>query len=345
MEIVDIQDRSDLALRLFRILPQSVYENDPIWAPGSDTVFESQWADRHHPAILLFQPVVAVEARRPVARGVAILRAGAAAPDGSVEGYIGFFECQEGRPDAAARVLARCEGLLRSHGAGSVVAPRVDNQLSGCQVGGFELPHLCLTPHNPPAYSDHFTSAGYVVRDRLLSIVFTRDTAFSVDVALPGFTTREFDRTRLEAEIRTFHDLQAAIFQDRPGYVPRSLDEDRKVVGSLLPFLSDDLVIIAEDRTGLGVGILVCLPDFYQQLAGQTVTRLRLLTIGARPGFQKRGIGVLMASHLLRNLSTRPHILFAEASVILSRNLAPQNLAKRFNGHPGRSFVVFSKAL
>jgi len=39
------------------------------------------------------------------------------------------------------------------------------------------------------------------------------------------------------------------------------LEEDREMVQAFLPFLDDELVIIAEDKKGDAVGLLICLPD------------------------------------------------------------------------------------
>ena len=212
----------------------------------------------------------------------------------------------------------------------------------GLQVGGFDLPQTVLTPHNPPYYLDIFTQQGYRTQERLLCFLLDRASAPRLSLSLPGFRTRTFNRARLEDEVRVLNELQTEIFRTHPGYVPRSLAEDRAMVESFLPMLDDELVIIAEDRQARPVGILICLPDVYQAFQGKPVDTARLISIGAVPRLAQRGIGVLMGMHLARNLLDKGYQTL-EGSWIRAGNLPPQNLVRRFKGREGREFVILEK--
>jgi hypothetical protein len=291
-------------------------------------------------------PVVALEDGQPVARAAAILDPGARDEAGQPQGWIGFVECTRERPLAARYVLERCEQILQALDAQSVVLPKADNQLLGLLVKGFELPHMVLTHHNPAYYLDLFRDCGYQVQTKLYTLHFARENARQVQVRLRGYTTREFDRSNLDAEIAIFHKLQQAIFARHPGYVRRTLQQDREMVQSFLPFLQDDLVIIAQDQRKTPVGLLVCLPDIYQAYRGQKITRARIVSIGAIPRLAYRGgIGALMGAHLMANLLRNPDYEFVEGSWVLGRNLSPRNLAKRFYARPGREFVLLEKRI
>lgn len=347
MEVVDGGPFALPALGTFGAVAAAVYKDDPVWASASETGFASHWAaEQDHPTGI-FRPLVVLKDGRPVARAVAIAKRGATGADGGPQGYVGYFECLADHPESAALVLARCEQLLRDQGVTSVQAPKADNQLFGCQVGGFDLPHLCLTPHNPPSYCALFESAGYREKLQICTFRFARDAPFpKVDrqhVQSTGVHTRSFDPGRLEHEIAVFHYLQAQIFADRPGYIPRTLDEDRALIMRLLPVIDPDLIIIAEDPSGRAIGILVCVPDFYQMLAGQAVDRARVITIGVLPGHSRQGIATLMGIHLRANLLTNDRFVYVEASLVLAQNFAPQNLAQHFGARPGRQFVVLEK--
>ena len=251
----------------------------------------------------------------------------------------------EEQPLAAGRVIASCEQILRQAGVRSILLPKTDNQLLGLLTKGFELPHTVFTNHNPPYYLELMRSCGYEIKTNIYSLYFTRETARQVHVRLPGYTTREFDRNNLSDEMLVFHRLQQEIFGSRPGYISRTLEEDQAMVHSFLPFLQDDLVIIAQDNGGNPVGLLVCLPDIYQALSGQSINRVRIISIGAVPRLTDKGIGALMGAHLMKNLLRKEEYVFAEGSWILARNVSPRNLAKRFHAKPGREFVLLEKKI
>jgi len=347
MQIVEIRDPADeKTIKQFHQVATTVYQNDPVWVPESERTFTQRFQEAQALDADLVVPVVALEGNQPVARAAAILVPGARDETGSLEGWIGFVECVREHPHAVGRVLARCEQILAQFGAKSILLPKVDNQLVGLLVNGFELPHMVFTHHNPPYYLELLKSCGYEIQTNIYTLHFTRETAQQVHVKLPGFTTREFRRDRLSEEIVLFHELQQAIFGDRPDYIRRTLQQDRELVQSFLPFLRDDLVIIAEDHRGNPVGLLVCLPDVYQAFRGQEITRARIVSLGAIPRLAYRGgIGALLGAHVMRNLLRIPEYDFVEGSWVLGQNVSPRNLARRFHAKPGREFVLLRKRI
>jgi ribosomal protein S18 acetylase RimI-like enzyme len=346
MRIVELDPSDPAALDRFRRVARSVYASDPVWAPAADVTLEQHWSAVTPQSHLLFNPLIVEESGRSIARAVAILKQNAQDAEGAPLGYVGFFECLPDRDDAAVAILEACETRLFHMGVRAVQAPKADNLLMGCQTGGFDLPHLCLTPHNPPYYAGYFDTSGYRPVQKVLTLRFRREMVRDrFQFSLPGFTTREFDRTELEKEIAIFHDLQPQVFSTHSGYVPRTLEEDRAMILGLLGQIDDELIIIAENDHSDAVGILVCIPDFYQSLSGLEVDRARILSIGIVPGYLRQGIGMLMANHLMRNLLNMRQYRSAEASLILADNIAPQELARRFGAEPGREFVVYQKLI
>ena len=343
MKVVEILNPGEPALQQFLALAAEVYRSDPVWVPQSQATFQQSFAASLSRPQAFLRPVICVEDGRTLARAVAILEPGAVY-DGHAQGYIGFFECLPQAPQAGRRVLEHCELLLCARGARSVQAPRVDNMLMGLLVKGFDLPQTILTAHNPPYYEQILRDQGYQQRELLYTYVFSRGAFTPFPLALPGLRTRSFDRRRLDDEIVSFNRLQQEIFSAHPGYVPRSLDEDRAMIESFLPMLDDELVIFAEDRRGNPVGLLICLPDIYQSFRGRPVDGARLISIGAIPRLVSKGIGALMGMHLARNLLAKGYQTL-EASWTRQSNILPQNLTRRFGGRPGREFALFEKAL
>jgi hypothetical protein len=346
MEIIEIRDPgNEKAIEQFHKVATRVYQDDEVWVPQSEMMFTQRFRDSQTAGSSRMVPIIALEDGQPVARGVAFLAPGAVDETGYPQGWIGFFECVKSYPHAARCILERCEKILQQAGVKSILLPKADNQLVGLLIKGFELPHIVFTNHNPPYYLELLKSCGYRIKTTIYTVHFTREAAEQVQVELPGFTTREFDRNNLSEEIVVFHELQQAIFGGRPGYIRRTLEEDRAMVQSFLPFIEDDLVIIAEDSEGNAVGLLVCLPDVYQAFRGQEINRVRIMSIGAIPHLTHKGIGALMGAHLMRNLIRREEFVYAEGSWVLGHNVPPRNLARRFHAKPGREFALLEKSI
>ena len=305
MEIVTISNLESAAeMDLFQSVTSSVYRNDPVWAPASEMMWQQRFRQLLNSPGSFGMLLVMVKSNQPVARCMLQLVPGAIDKQGYPQGWISFFECAEDFQETAGVMLALGEKTLLQHGARTVVISKSDNQLVGILTSGFDLPHVVLTNHNPNYYFDLLKSCGYVPETRLVTLNFTREKVRRVFLKIPWVVTREFDRNCLDQEITTFHTLQKEIFERRSGYIARSDEEDREMVEFFLPFLDDELVIIAETKSGQPIGLLVCLPDLYQHLRGEEITRVRLMSIGVVPKFKRKGVGALMG--------VPPHAKFTE---------------------------------
>lgn len=338
MQIHEINPLNDDQMEPFYGLARRIYAHDPAWSPQSEAALAPLLARSGN---LFVQPLLCIRDHTALARAVAIMYPDAANVDGKALGSIGFFECLPDQSGAGQAVLAQAEVLLRARGAQVIQAPRVDNMLMGLLVAGFAFPQTVLTAHNPPYYFDIFRQSGYQIVESLHTYIFHRKSAIPIPFFLPHYRTRIFNRQNLDREIRIFHHLQQDIFKSHPGWIPRSLEEDRRMIQGLLPMLEDDLIIIAEYKKN-PVGLLICLPDVYQAARGQTVDNARLISIGVLPPYKKKGVGFLMGMHLRRHLLAKGYQTL-EASLVRESNKPPQSLAKRFFGKKGREFVLLEK--
>lgn len=332
-------------LQLFRSVADSVYQEDPVWSPASEMMWEQRFRGlQGHPDVFVTL-LVALEGGLPVARCMPMLVPGAVDENGNPQGWIGFFEYLRGYPGAAQTMLTNAEALLHQVNARSVVMPKSDNLLVGLLTSGFDLPHFVFTNHNPEYYLALLKSCGYHPKTRMVTYNFARSKAKEFHLKLPHLKTREFDREDLDHEIEVFHYLQKRIFERRPGYVARSFQEDYQLVQSFLPFLEDEFVIIAETPGGDPVGLLVCIPDIYQGHLHGTIDRARIMSIGAIPEYRNKGVGVLMGVHLMGNLIKNPRYMSVEGSVIQGQNIPVHNLVKRFGAQTGKEYWLLEKAL
>jgi GNAT superfamily N-acetyltransferase len=345
VEIFEIESPDDhLATGIFLGVATEVYKDDPIWVPESDNLFLERFRLAKTQRRVRIWPLLALDKGRALARGAAIMINDARDKAGHPQGQIGFFEALSGHYDASVLVLRRCEEILRTAGARSVLAPKVDSLIVGLLAGGFGLPQTVFTNHNPPYYLELFLECGYRIKSKMLTFYFHRDMVRQFQIRPGKYKTRIFDRKNLSGEITIFNRLQNLIFTGRYGYVPRTIQEDQEMIESALSFIDDELIIIAEDEKGNSIGLLICLPDLYQTLKGQTLNRARVVSIGVLPGWERKGVGALMSNHLMENLIRKGYQM-AEGSWIFESNILPQNLAKRFNSQPGREFLLLEKEL
>lgn len=346
MEILEIENfNNKVLINKFHQVATNTYKNNTVWAPVSEHMFDNKLVQYSKSTYEIMVPVIILEDNKAVARAVAFLPHHAADDINESQGWIGFFECVQGWDKAGIRVLEYCEKILLENGVKSIIAPKVDNQQLGLLVKGIDLPHMVFTNYNPPYYLDIFKKSGYLHNSNMLSFYFTRKTSFPFNIKLPGFTTRKFNKDDIENEISIIHSLQSKIFSGRYGYIPRTLDEDRQLIMSMLPIIDDELIIIAENKKNEAVGILVCLPDIYQSEKKENIDRVRIISIGAVHPVLNKGLGVLMGAHLLKNILKKEQYFFAEGSWINKDNIPPRNLVKRFNAKEGREFILLKKNL
>lgn len=333
LEIIEVTSAGDPAFGAFFSLPDRVYSDDPVWAPDSKE--NTDWAFAE-----------SASGRLPMGAFVAVLddvpvaRAAAFTPAGEV-GWVGLFECIARHEVEGMRVLDACESFLSGKGYPTVQAPRSDPLTSGLQINGFDLPQILFTTHHPAHYVEIFLSAGYRISARMVAPIMTRDRAPEFTFELSDVVIRPVDLDRLDHELASFHRLQGAVFSGRPGYSPRETADTLRLVERLLPYLDEELIIVAESD-GEVVGSLICLPDGWQSPDRNQIDRARILSIGVLPGWERRGVGMAMGSSLMTAL-LRKGFQSVEGVWVLENNEAPQQLAQHFGATPGRRFALLEK--
>lgn len=339
-----VRDLPSAAAEAFLALPPAVYVGDPCWAPASESLVAGRFADAAAGRIGL-HAVVALVSDRPVARGAAILEPAARDDAGRPEGWIGLVECLPGRDAAAAgvAVLERCRAWLGAQGAARVVGPRTDGLVAGLLVDGFDQPQVVLTTHNPPSAPAIWHRAGARTATTMLSYRFSRDRVprFPRRTA-PGVRVRAADPADLPAEVARVHAFQAEVFRGGAGHLPRSEAATARLAQRLLPLLDADLVLLAEDRTGTVVGVLVCLPDAWQRRPqGEVPDRARLVSIGVRHGWRRTGVAMAMGAALADRLLERGY-QHLEGSWVLGANRPPQRVAAALEARASRRFELLT---
>lgn len=325
----------------FRSLPFEIYRDDPYWSPKSESAVD----DCLELVAMGATSVEAVVARThsgELARAMAILPV-PSAESPEPEGWIGLVECLPGSGAAGVAVLEHCCGWLADRGARRIQAPRVDRLRAGVQTGGFDQPQTIFTAHNPAFYADIFTGAGFELATRMVSFIFSKQRAPSfLGLGRRDYSVRSADPSRLDEEIARVERFQASLFAGRIGHVAQTGDAARQMLRTLLPLLDPDLVIIAVDHNDDTIGVLICVPDAWQDR--DPVDRARLISIGVSPEWQGRRVAMSMGARLATTLIKKGYGTL-EGSWVLESNRRPQMLARLLGARPGREFALFSMDL
>ncbi|MGA1822042.1 MAG: N-acetyltransferase family protein [Thermoplasmatota archaeon] len=329
MEIVEVNGD----LNEFLNLALKVYENDPVWCGESgEDILNTIRHTRYKGSWIRLFMIKDLEF---------LARASASIDPGSGTGYIGHFEALRNENEAVNHLLKHVENELRDKGAIRIIAPRSDIMSLGLQIGGFDLPQTWRTPHNPSYYREYFESNGYGKKEDLLTFIMGQDTIIESPDPVDRIKIRKFNIEDLEGEIGIFNRLNNAIFSSHENFTERTLEEDTIIIGSMLPYLDEDLVLIAE-KDDEPIGFLVCVPDHNQMIREDRLTRARLITIGLLSQYTGQGIGMMMADKLKEALVSKG-FLELEGSWVLESNTAPRKMAGSIGGSLGRVFRVYVK--
>ncbi|MEJ2579313.1 MAG: GNAT family N-acetyltransferase [Kineosporiaceae bacterium] len=325
----------------FARVAREVYRDDPHWAAPSEAVIAERARDAVEGRIHL-HGVVALAGDRPVARAAAIVEPAAVAPSGARQGWIGLFECREDARQAGVAVLSDRRRWLRDRGLTEISAPRSDALRGGLLTSGFDEPHVVLTPYNPAYYPEVFAAAGFVPSTRMVGYRFSRDRAPRIPVpAGLGLRVRPVDPNDWAGEVARLHAFQETVFANRAARVPRPPDGTGLLADRLRQVIDPDLCLIAEDAKGRTVGVLLCLPDVWQQRpAGASPDRARLLSIGLLPGWRGRGAALAMGAALAEQLLGKGYQSL-EASWVRGDNVRPQRLARALGAVPSRGLTIY----
>jgi len=243
----------------------------------------------------------------------------------------------------ALAVLEAVHGWLGQRGAARIVGPRTDALLAGLLVEGFDRPQVVFTAHNPARYRDVLLRSGARPATELLSYRFTRDAVPTFPrLTTRGVRVRGADPDRMAEEIARLHAFQAEVFAAGTGRLPRDAGGTGRLVARLLPLIDPELVLLAQDRRGELVGVLICLPDAWQERpAGTGPDRARLLSIGVRAAWRRSGVALTMGQVLADRLLAGGYRSL-EGSWVRRENRAPQLVAEVLHARPSRRFELLT---
>jgi ribosomal protein S18 acetylase RimI-like enzyme len=330
----------------FERLPRQVYKGNSFWSPASDSVATQAFADADE-GIIEMCPVVVVRSGRAVARAAAMLHPLGVRQEASPgAGWLGLIECLPDEREAGYLAIEACCHWLRERGRTEVVGPQSSELMSGLLVGGFDRPQTILTPYNPRWYSGLLSTCGFSVTGSMVALEFSREhVPRFVGSSDSRVLIRRVDTSRVPEELETVRRFQQDTFADSPAHLDRTRHQMQRLFERLGGGLDPDLVVMAEDRDGEAVGVLVCLSDAWQpRPVGSAPDRARILTIGVAPKWRGKGVAVAMGRELTGILLQKGYRK-VEASWVRQENWRPQVVARALGARETRRFALYKRHL
>ena len=262
-------------------------------------------------------------------------------------GLVGHWWAEE--DGAAARLLRKAEGVLRTRGCTLVVGPMDGATWRPYRfvVEAGTAPPFFLEPEHPPSYPAQFVRAGFAPMAHYRSAL-NPDVRRAVpgapadDVfAQAGLTLRSLCLDCLDAEVAALYRLTARCFKQNLLYTPMPEAVFQAQLQALLPHLLPDLVLIAE-CDGRPAGFLLMVPDVRQRQRGEAVDTVILKTLAVDPAWAGRGVGSWLAARGQRRAGEWG---FRRAIHALMHD---DNRSGRISAHYGetiRRYALFSKRL
>ncbi len=333
MDVTIERVRSRADLDAFIQLQLDLYRDDPrfvapIVAERRDFLDPAKNPFLQHAELELF---VAKKAGRPVGRVAAINDPLYNQFHNTEVGFFGMFESIDDSGVASALLDAAAEWVAQK-GMKQVLGPvnLSFNHDCGVLVEGFEHPPAMMMPYNPPFYDRLIREANFAKSKDLYAyelstsvappdkVVRVADKLLSQD----GVRVRPLEMKELPEEIRRIKSVYNAMLERSWGFVPMTEDELDAVVARLRPLVQirPELCLIAEVGQE-PVAFSITLPDSNVALkaargrlttfglpiglakllwAARGIDRLRMLLLGVKPGFRRRGIDALLCLETLR---------------------------------------------
>jgi ribosomal protein S18 acetylase RimI-like enzyme len=370
LEIVPAE--SGRAHRQFIDLPYRLYRGDPRFVPPLRRERRDLFCQTRHPFFAHADAAffLARRAGRPVGRIEAIVNHSYGALHDARTGFFGAFECEDDRA-ASDALLDAAAAWLRARGMTAMRGPftHSQNEEYALLVDGFDAPPVVQLAYNPPYYAALLEAFG-LRRARDLH-AWWADAAAEPEPRLLRIAAAIRARGRItirpvrladyDAEVDRAERLLNEVLEQTRGFVPVTSAELRFAAAQFRALFRPELVLFAEVG-GVPAGILLAMPDFNQALARvrdgrlfpfgwlrvargvRAIDQLRLMALGVRPAYRRRGIELLLCLELLaaaRRLGYRG----GELSMVWEDNDAIHATIAAMGARRTKTYRIYEKAL
>ena len=308
--------------------PWQIYRGNPVWVPPlfmerRDFLSPAKNPFFKHAEVRLF---MAFRDGRPAGRIAAIEDRNYNKFQGTRTAAWGLFECVDDEAVAralldAVRAWARPRGLVQLLGPLSFST----NHECGLLLDAYDEPPYLLTTYNPPYYPRLVEACGQRKAKDLFAwrLDVTRPVPERVQRLAEKFrkredlTVRPIDLKDMAGEIEKIKRIYNDAWEQNWGAVPMTDDEFHHMAKDMKQLVVPELFLMAEVR-GEPVAFAMTLPDVNRALAKidgrlfpfglvkllwhmRKIRAARLIALGIRKGFRKRGIDAVLYNDTQKN--------------------------------------------
>ncbi|HYJ80834.1 MAG TPA: hypothetical protein VEW03_14570 [Longimicrobiaceae bacterium] len=360
--------------RSFVRLSWQVNAGDPLWVPPLRVALDPLLDGRHpfhEHADVVF--LLAERGGEAVGRVAAVVNHRSNEFHGERAGTFGLFECRDD-PEAATALLGAAAEWLRERGMAAMRGPfnlSTNDELHspGVLVEGFDTPPVFMMGHNPPYYGRLVEGAGLVKVKDLLAYWRTHGRPGDRLVEgvkrlarREGWSIRSLQMKHFRAEVARVMEVYNSAWERNWGFVPMTAAEFEHMSKEFKPVMDPDLCLLAETAEGEPIGFLLAIPDLNLAIRHlpngklfpfgflkflwhkRKIRRLRVLTLGLKPGHQASGIGAALYLHGFHVAATKGYEA-GEASWILEDNHRMRQALEKLDTAVYKRYRVYERPL
>jgi GNAT superfamily N-acetyltransferase len=368
VRVVPVHSRRDL--KQFLTLPWRIYRDDPRWVPPLYFDQKQLLNRRKHP----FHQHAEVEyflawrGDKAVGRIAAIVNRQYVQFHEEAVGFFGFFESIND-VEVATALLQAAERWVADRGMRRMRGPMSFSTNEECAllVEGFGSAPTVMMPYNPMYYPELLNAAHYLKAKDLLAYLLDDTTppprlVRGVERLLRGqnIVIRPFNVKRFKQEVETLASIYQSAWERNWGFVPMTAAEFDNFADQMWWVANPNLCLLAE-IDGEAIGFALALPDYNQvlrHLNGQLlpfgvfkflwyrrkISAARVLILGLKPGFRRRGIDAMLYLRLWQE-APRNGYPVVECSWILEDNWDMRRALERMGARLYKTYRVYEKNL
>jgi hypothetical protein len=355
------------ALSAFIRFPWDIYKNDRYWVPPLIKDQRSKFSPSHpfhsHAEMILF---LAKKNGQVIGRIAGIIDRHYVEFHHENLGFFGFFESIRD-PEVADILLSKVRNWLKSRGMEKMAGPMNPSTNEECAllIEGFDSSPVLMMTYNPPYYASLLEGWGLKKAMDLYAYFlpetsFSRERLFRITERImkrePRLRLRPINLRRFDAELTIVKEIYNDAWSKNWGFVPLTDAEIDFMAKTMKPLVVADLVIFAylgEEPIGFSVG----LPDYNEVLKhlngklgplgllkflyySRKIHTLRVMLLGIKQAFQKKGIEVLLYVESLKRGTAREYWQ-AECSWILESNPPMQHGLEAMGGKRYKTYRIY----
>lgn len=286
-------------------------------------------------------------------------------------GFFGLFECID---DAGvARALFEAAATwVKAQGFPQMMGPMnfSTNYECGVLVEGFDSPPVIMLTYNPRYYPALYEACGFTqAKDlwawELSSSVPPPEKVVRIAEKMrqrEGIVVRSVNLKDFEGEVRRLKEIYNAAWEKNWGFVPMTEREFDHLAREMKPMVVQDLLLLAEVK-GEPVAFSMTLPDANIALkaaggrlttfglpiglaklllASRKIKRLRLVTLGIKEGFRRRGIDAILYLDTLKT-AQRLGYTGGEISWTLEDNHLVNRAIESMGGRKYKTYRIYER--